>query len=140
MQYLIYLFFFKGLTNDVRTEQQRRKAHDQLNDDTSTSHVNLIDDVKTDDIGTGSRRSFDPPADDTSTDQNVSRRNTSMEIDDIFEEFHEQSPTRPVLQDNSPEYLTKNDFNYTMTLIDKKINLLFKLCRRISDKQQENSK
>ena len=48
------------------------------------------------------------------------------------------SPT-PTSQTQGP-YLTIKDFNYTMTLIDNKINALYKLCRHIDDEQQENSR
>ena len=45
----------------------------------------------------------------------------------------------PTPQTQGP-YLTTKDFNYTMTLIDNKINALYKLCRHIGDEQQENSR
>ena len=38
----------------------------------------------------------------------------------------------PTPQTQGP-YLTTKDFNYTMTLIDNKINALYKLCRHIKD-------
>jgi len=34
-------------------------------------------------------------------------------------------------------YLKKQDFNYTMQLMDDKINSLYKLCRFISDQQEK---
>ncbi|RIA81516.1 hypothetical protein C1645_836878 [Glomus cerebriforme] len=37
-------------------------------------------------------------------------------------------------------YLKTKDFNYTMVMIDNKINVLYKLCKYISNKKQENSK
>ena len=43
----------------------------------------------------------------------------------------------PTPQTQGP-YLTTKDFNYTMTLIDNKINALYKLCRHIGNEQQEN--
>src|SRR3989337_120815 len=45
----------------------------------------------------------------------------------------------PTPQTQGP-YLTTKEFNYTMTLLDNKINALYKLCRHIGDKQQENSR
>src|SRR5437763_15673126 len=42
------------------------------------------------------------------------------------------------LQTQAGPYLTTKDFNYTITLIDNKINALYKLCRHIGDEQQEN--
>src|SRR5205823_12647203 len=41
------------------------------------------------------------------------------------------------LQTQAGPYLTTKDFNYTITLIDNKINALYKLCRHIGDEQQE---
>ena len=40
----------------------------------------------------------------------------------------------------SRTYLTKEEFDYTMNLLDTKISSLYTLCRYISDKQQEDSK
>jgi hypothetical protein len=37
-------------------------------------------------------------------------------------------------------YVSAKDFNYSMSLIDEKINALYKLCRFIGDQQQENVK
>jgi hypothetical protein len=37
-------------------------------------------------------------------------------------------------------YLTKEEFDYTMKLIDGKIAALYKLCRFISEQQQDNTK
>ena len=45
----------------------------------------------------------------------------------------------PTPQTQGP-YLTTKEFNYTMTLLDNKINALYKLCRHIGDEQQENSR
>src|SRR5205823_15065561 len=36
-------------------------------------------------------------------------------------------------------YLKKQDFNYTMQLMDDKINSLYKLCRFISDQQEKTA-
>ena len=41
--------------------------------------------------------------------------------------------------ENEP-YLTTNEFNYTMSVIDEKIGLLYKFRRFISETQQENKK
>ena len=42
---------------------------------------------------------------------------------------------------NMPKaYLTKEEFDYTMKLIDGKIAALYKLCRFISEQQQDNTK
>ena len=39
----------------------------------------------------------------------------------------------PTPQTQAGPYLTTKDFNYTMTLLDNKINALYKLCRHIGD-------
>ncbi len=41
---------------------------------------------------------------------------------------------------NIKAYLTKEEFNYTMNLIDSKINALYKFCKYISEWQKENTK
>ena len=41
--------------------------------------------------------------------------------------------------DNDSTNLTVKEFNYTMSLVDNKINVLYKLCRFIADQQQETS-
>ena len=47
----------------------------------------------------------------------------------------------PASQSSKKErYLTVEEFNYTMSLMDSKINALYKLCRYISDSQQESSR
>ena len=42
--------------------------------------------------------------------------------------------------DDITNYLTTEDFTYSMDLIDRKINSLYKLCRFIGDQQHEDSK
>ncbi|GES94887.1 hypothetical protein GLOIN_2v1870636 [Rhizophagus clarus] len=49
--------------------------------------------------------------------------------------------TLPALAgETDSSHVTLKDFNYSITLIDKKINTLYKICRFISSQQQENSK
>ena len=40
---------------------------------------------------------------------------------------------------SSKEPLTKEEFTYAISLLDDKINALYKLCRYISDQQQKNT-
>ena len=40
---------------------------------------------------------------------------------------------------SSKELLTKEEFTYAISLLDDKINALYKLCRYISDQQQKNT-
>jgi hypothetical protein len=48
-------------------------------------------------------------------------------------------PKLTALSDDD-RYVTNRDFNYTMHLMDNKINSLYKLCRYISDQQQQSTK
>lgn len=73
-----------------------------------------------------------------------------IDDDDYFEDFEDRSylksiPKRPSLDseldfDIKTNYLTAEEFMYSMDLIDKKINSLYKLCRFIGEQQRENSK
>ena len=50
-------------------------------------------------------------------------------------------PSQPIIKTSvAKSYLTKEEFDYTMNLFDTKINSIYKLCRFIGDKQNENSK
>ena len=42
--------------------------------------------------------------------------------------------------DKARTYITTEEFNYTMGLLDAKINSVYRLCRYISDQQQQNTK
>ena len=42
--------------------------------------------------------------------------------------------------DKDETYLTKKDFNYTMELVNEKINAMYKLCKFIADTQQDGKK
>lgn len=75
--------------------------------------------------------------------------NLTHDDDNLLPPGKEFSPIRPLekspeksLEKSQPEglYLETKDFNYSMTLIDNKINALYKLCRHISKIQHENSK
>jgi hypothetical protein len=58
--------------------------------------------------------------------------------DDYFDETRGSSNKRS-LRNVDDEYLTTEKFNYSMNLLDEKINSLYRLCRHISDKQQTDS-
>jgi hypothetical protein len=49
-------------------------------------------------------------------------------------------PKLTALSEDDRHYVTNKDFNYTMHLMDNKINSLYKLCRYISDQQQQSTK
>lgn len=68
----------------------------------------------------------------------------SMVVDDdnISSPADDDSPFKLLPLDNpdnpdNENHLTKKDFNYTMQLMDDKINSLYKLCRYISDQQEK---
>ncbi|RGB25554.1 hypothetical protein C1646_747295 [Rhizophagus diaphanus] len=73
----------------------------------------------------------------------------SMSIDDEYDNlplspagghyFPLQSP-KQVTEKEKSYYITSEEFNYTMNLLNLKVSALYKLCRYISDQQQENSK
>lgn len=50
-------------------------------------------------------------------------------------------PPQPLIKKSvAKTYLTKEEFDYTIKLLDAKINSIYKLCKYIGDKQNENSK
>src|SRR3954466_15539681 len=52
-----------------------------------------------------------------------------------------RGPSQPLIKKSvAKTYLTKEEFDYTMKIFDGKINSIYKLCRYISDKQNESSK
>ncbi|RGB42306.1 hypothetical protein C1646_751203 [Rhizophagus diaphanus] len=44
------------------------------------------------------------------------------------------------ITEKEKSYVISEEFNYTMNLLNSKVSALYKLCRYISDQQQENSK
>jgi hypothetical protein len=77
-----------------------------------------------------------------------SRYDTSQEIrsnfggQDNVEDFYEDRYSQirdkdKYSHDKAETYLTKKDFNYTMGLVNEKINSIYKLCKFIADIQQE---
>jgi hypothetical protein len=59
-----------------------------------------------------------------------------MQIDnDYNDEIHYKHGEKP----NDGRYLTIEQFNYTMNLLDGKINSMYKLLRHVSDQQQKDS-
>ena len=85
--------------------------------------------------------------DATNTSSRLSRRNSGeqMNIDDedihnnLNDDYFKSYSSNKSEAENGP-YLTTNEFNYTMSVIDEKIGSLYKLCRFISETQQENKK
>ena len=80
-----------------------------------------------------------------------SRYNTSQEIrsnfddndntEDSFEDYSLQIRDKDKhSHDKDETYLTKKDFNYTMELVNEKINAMYKLCKFIADTQQDGKK
>src|SRR2546421_28957 len=56
----------------------------------------------------------------------------------IIRENSKQTPYNS--GDKARTYITTEEFNYTMGLLDAKINSVYRLCRYISDQQQQNTK
>jgi len=81
------------------------------------------------------------------TSSRLSRKNSEerMNIDDedihnnLNDDYFKSYSSNKSEAENGP-YLTTNEFNYTMSVIDEKIGSLYKLCRFISETQQENKK
>lgn len=80
------------------------------------------------------------PIDDDRTDKNGSDSGHDNQSSSSLPLGKEFSPIPTAQLSNEGSYLTVKEFNYTMTLLDNKINTLYKLCRYISDNQQESSK
>jgi hypothetical protein len=56
----------------------------------------------------------------------------------IIRESSKQTPYNS--GDKARTYITTEEFNYTMGLLDAKLNSVYRLCRYISDQQQQNTK
>jgi hypothetical protein len=91
------------------------------------------------------RKSRDPSsvemvdADNLDDDDNPSPVSKELSLRSLAKSASTSTSSTPTPQTQGP-YLTTKDFNYTMTLLDNKINALYKLCRHIGDEQQENSR
>jgi hypothetical protein len=121
----------------------RKKSTEVINiDDDNDVRSNLADAAFINVVG-------DPTA--TSTPMAPSRRKSndsaSMSIDDDGpssptneESIMSQSSSKRLLAEQTVTYLTTEEFKYTMDLLDSKINAIYKVCRFISDQQQENTK
>ncbi|RGB24738.1 hypothetical protein C1646_803692 [Rhizophagus diaphanus] len=82
------------------------------------------------------------------TSRKNSNESFSMSIDDKYDNL----PSSPVgeyyfplqlpkqVTEKEKSYVTFEEFNYTMNLLNLKVSTLYKLCRYISNQQQENSK
>ena len=117
--------------------------------------------------GGSRKKSLDLPLDEERNQRGSRRKSverlTPMDVDkadefqddEYFREFDDDNRRESVLTNvsispvsrtsmpskNVPEgYLTKDDFNYTMNLFDKKINAIYKLCKYVSERQNENTK
>lgn len=78
---------------------------------------------------------------------NLSQRNSTehMNIDednihDNLDNDYFKSCSLDKAETGAGTYITTKEFEYTMKLFDEKLNSLYKLCRFISDTQQENKK
>ena len=106
---------------------------------------------------TEQRNSLESPANANARELRRRKSTEQMEIDEFGrDEFldnidnnnlHEsvtvtsRRPSQPLIKKSvAKTYLTKEEFDYTMNLFDTKINSIYKLCRYIGDKQNDNSK
>jgi hypothetical protein len=70
---------------------------------------------------------------------------TPMQIDnEDFDDYDSRDncddlKSLPKSHDSKESYITTNEFNYSMNLLNEKITSLYKLCRFISDQQQKNT-
>jgi hypothetical protein len=61
--------------------------------------------------------------------------------DDLHESVTSRRPSQTLIKKSvAKTYLTKEEFDYTIKLLNTKITSIYKLCRYIGDKQNENSK
>lgn len=65
----------------------------------------------------------------------------NLEDNDLHESVTSRRPSQTLIKKSvAKTYLTKEEFDYTIKLLDTKVNSIYKLCRYIGDKQNENSK
>ena len=73
--------------------------------------------------------------------------NTEDSFEDYSPQIRDKDKYSPQIRDKDKHshdkdetYLTKKDFNYTMELVNEKINAMYKLCKFIADTQQDGKK
>ena len=65
----------------------------------------------------------------------------NLEDNDPRESATSHRSSQPIIRKSvAKTYLTKDEFDYTMKLFDKKISSIYKLCRYIGDRQNESNK
>jgi hypothetical protein len=115
----------------------RRNSGERMNVDTTNTSSRLSR------RNSGKQKNVDA----INTSSRLSRKNSEerMNIDDedihnnLNDDYFKSYSSNKSEAENGP-YLTTNEFNYTMSVIDEKIGSLYKLCRFISETQQENKK
>lgn len=125
----------------------RRQSLDQppLEDITGTRRQSLVPPYLEDVVVDTRRKSRDPSsvemvdADNLNDDNPLPVSKEFSSLRSLAKSASTSTSSTPTPQTQGP-YLTTKDFNYTMTLLDNKINALYKLCRHIGDEQQENSR
>jgi len=118
----------------------RRKSNESLTSDVTMvrrkSNESLMSDVTM-----GQRKSNKSLSSDINVAQRKSKELTYMELDNDYFDNNLSGPTKTTPRGPaSATNLTKEEFDYTMGLFDAKITSLYKLCKFIGNKQQENSK
>ena len=134
---------------DVVVVDTCRQSHDQppLEDITGTRKKSLVPPYLEDVVVVDThRKSRDPSSVEMVDADNLDDDNPSLvskefsSLRSLAKSASTSTSSTPTPQTQAGPYLTTKDFNYTMTLIDNKINALYKLCRHIGDEQQENSR
>ena len=88
--------------------------------------------------------------DQSSRDPQDCDQQTSQTVqdDDGYESLSEEQPVQPTSSTSASlpftaddgTYLTTKDFNYSMDLLNKKINAIYQLCRFVGEQQERDSR
>lgn len=149
----------ESIQNKDSTDDSAATSHPNTNRDVfvlDTSSLtdidgNLIDRGRKSSTPNNSRQRSSTPVSPTVREKlpksrNTTRPNTPMQVDDDSEDDNYYDDIRykrtnekssQIFEDE--RYLTTEKFNYTMKLLDEKINSLYRLLRHVSDQQQKDS-
>ena len=131
-------------TEDV--EMQRRKSVESLASQINDTEIEQTSQRKSLESPVGLQRSksfeqmdvdeFDH--DESSNDNNDDNLHESATT--VISRRPSQRTSPLINKSVAKSYVTKEDFDYTMNLFDIKINSIYKLCKHIGEKQNENTK
>lgn len=113
---------------EMEQSSSRRKSHES--DAGDVQRRKSVELMEIDDIIRG--ESFDSSFDNNNQRESVA---TGVHI------LSSHRPSQPLVNKSvAKTYLTKEEFDYSMNLLDTKITSIYKLCRYIGDKQNDHSK